>query len=189
MSSGVKIILVGVVSLIIGAVLGIAYAGLETDEVRGQLAATMQERDQAMQNSERLRKLNAEAEKRYATNLGKLIVASPGGDDPAKLIDHARMVLTTRDGYRASLDAVRAAMNSDFDSLAAELGNAVQNPERVKAIMDGLKQDWPNKEKNIDDATRKLLADLGLGQALPAPKPQAAPPAAPAPAPVPAEKK
>src|SRR5687767_6864599 len=115
MSSGVKTILIGIVALIIGAVIGIAYGGLETDEVSQKLAATMQERDQAVQNADRMRKLNAEAEKKYGTNLGKLIVAAPAGDDPAKLVDHARVVLATRDGYRASLDAVRASMNSEFD--------------------------------------------------------------------------
>ena len=112
MSSGVKTILIGVVALIIGAVLGIAYGGLETDEVNQKLAVTMQERDQAVQNADRLRKLNVEAEKRYGTNLGKLIVAAPA-DDPAKLIDHARVILVTRDGYRASLDA-------DNDGIACE---------------------------------------------------------------------
>ena len=196
MNNGAKIVLTGVAALIIGAVLGVAYGDLQVDEVNQKLAATIQERDLALQNVDRLRKMNAEAEKRYGTNLGKLIVAAPAGDDPVKLIDYARMILTTRDGYRSSLDAARLAMNSEFDALAAELGNTVQSPDRVKAILDGLKQDWPSKERNLDDATRKVLIDLGLVQAPPPaqapaapPAASAPPPAAPSPAPAPAEKK
>lgn len=84
-------------------------------------------------------------------------------------------------------------MNSEFDALAAELGNAAPDVDRVKEILNGLKQNWPNKEKSMTDATRKLLADLGLLQAPAVPKVELKPAPAPAPAPVPvptpAEKK
>jgi len=95
-----------------------------------------------------------------------------------------------RDGFRASLDGVRASMDSEMDAMAAELGAAAPNAAKVKELLDSLKQSWPDKEKNIQTATQRLLADLGLAQPPAAPKPAAAPaPAAPAAAPAPADTK
>ncbi len=188
MSGKGSTILIGVVALIIGAVGGVVYGMMVVDEVNQKLVAVTQERDQAVQNAGRLRKLNDEAAKKYGQNLGKLVVAVPAADEPVKLIDSARMILAARDGYRASLDGVRASMNSEFDALAAELGNATQDVDKVKQLLDGLKQNWPAKEKGMEDASRRLLVELGVLQAAPAPKPQATPAAAP-PAPAPADKK
>jgi hypothetical protein len=88
-----------------------------------------------------------------------------------------------RDGFRASLDGVRASMDSEMDAMATELGAAAPNAVKVKELLDSLKQAWPEKEKNIQAATQRLLADLGLAQPA-APKAAAAPaPAAAIPAP------
>jgi uncharacterized protein HemX len=194
MSNNVKLILIGVVALIVGAAGGVGYGMMQVDDVTQKLVAALKEKDQAVQNADRLRKINDDAVKKYGADLGKLVLAAGalGPDDPAKLIDSVRAMLAARDGFRASLDGARAAMNSEFDALAAELGNAMPNADKVKQLLDTLKQGWPDKEKNLEDATRKLLVDLGLLQAPPAPKPIAAPapmaapapePAAPAPAP------
>lgn len=202
MSDKTKMILVGVVSLIVGAAAGGGFGMMQTDEVTQKLVAATQEKDQAVQNADRMRKMNDDAAKKYGRELGKLVTAigastapaaapaaapASAADDAARLIDGARAILAARDGFRASLDGVRASMNSEFDALAAELGNATQDVEKVKQVLDTLKQGWPNKEKAIEDATRKLMVDLGLLQAPAAPKPAAAP--APAPASAPAEKK
>lgn len=105
--------------------------------------------------------------------------------DPAKLIDEMRAILAVRDGLRASLDGVRASMNSEFDALAAELGNAAPDAGKVKQILEALKQNWPRKEKDMEVATRRLLVDFGLLLA-----PRLLPPAAPAAAaPAPAARK
>jgi hypothetical protein len=80
-----------------------------------------------------------------------------------------------RDGFRASLDGARASMDSEMDALAAELGTPAPNAGKVKELLDALKQMWPEKEKNMQAATQKLLADLGLAQTPAASKPAAAP--------------
>jgi len=173
---------------------------------------TTQEKEQAVQAADRLRKTNDEASKKYGKDLGKLVMAAgaaaapaatpaapaagqpaatpPVTDDGAKALDSARAILAVRDGFRASLDGVRASMDSEMDAMAAELGAAAPNAGKVKELLDSLKQSWPDKEKNIQAATQRLLADLGLAQPPAAPKPAAAPaPAAPAAAPAPADTK
>ena len=113
--------------------------------------------------------------------------AGAATDDPAKTIDATRARLTARDGIRASLDGVRASMDGDMDALAAELGAATPNPDKIKVALESLKQNWPAKEQAIEAASRKLLADFALLPPPPAPAPVAAPaPAAAAAAPAPA---
>ena len=207
-----KTILIALIGLIVGAAGGVGYGMLQVDEVNQKLLAATQERDQAQQSADRLRKNNEDAAKKYGKELGKLVAgggapvaaaapaqgqpaaaaapAAPAADDPAKLIDSARAILAARDGFRASLDAARASMDSEFDALATELGAATPAADKIKQILDGLKQNWPAKDKEMETATRKLLVDLGVLQAPPAPKPAAAPasaaPTAVAPAPAPA---
>ena len=210
MGNKIKMILVGVVSLIIGVAVGGGYVMMEVDEVSQKLMEATQKKDQAVQSADRLRKLSDEAAQKYGKDLGKLVmaagapapaavaapvtgqpaVAPAAADDGAKMIDSARAILALRDGFRASLDGVRASMNSEMDALAIELGNATPNAAKIKELLDGLKQNWPEKEKNLQAAAQKLLIDLGLAQTPPAPKPAAAPaPAAAAPAPAPADTK
>jgi len=207
-----KLIIVGLVALIIGAAGGAGWGMLQVDEANQKLAVTAQEKEQAVQAADRLRKTNDEASKKYGKDLGKLVMAAgaaaapaatpaapaagqpaatpPVTDDGAKTLDSARAILAVRDGFRASLDGVRASMDSEMDAMAAELGAAAPNAAKVKELLDSLKQSWPDKEKNIQTATQRLLADLGLAQPPAAPKPAAAPaPAAPAAAPAPADTK
>ena len=201
-----KLIIVGLVALIIGAAGGAGWGMLQVDEANQKLAVTTQEKEQAVQAADRLRKTNDEASKKYGKDLGKLVMAAgaaaapaatpaapaagqpaatpPVTDDGAKTLDSARAILAVRDGFRASLDGVRASMDSEMDAMAAELGAAAPNAAKLKELLDSLKQSWPDKEKNIQAATQRLLADLGLAQPPAAPKPAAAPaPAAPAAAP------
>ena len=217
MNDKVKLIVVGVVALLIGAAGGVGYGMMQVDEVNQKLAVTTQEKDQAVQTANRLRKLSDDAVKKFGADLGKLVMAAgaaapqapaaapaapaagqpeatpPAADDSAKTLDSARAILAMRDGFRASLDGVRAAMDSEMDAMATELGAAAPDAAKIKGLLDALKQGWPDKEKNIQAATQRLLVDLGLAQAPPAPKPAAAPapaPAAAAPAaPAPAETK
>ena len=207
-----KLIIVGLVALIIGAAGGAGWGMLQVDEANQKLAVTTQEKEQAVQAADRLRKSNDEASKKYGKDLGKLVMAAgaaaapaatpaapaagqpaatpPVTDDGAKTLDSARAILAVRDGFRASVDGVRASMDSEMDAMAAELGAAAPNAAKVKELLDSLKQSWPDKEKNIQAATQRLLADLGLAQPPAAPKPAAAPaPAAPAAAPAPADTK
>ena len=207
-----KLIIVGLVALIIGAAGGAGWGMLQVDEANQKLAVTTQEKEQAVQAADRLRKTNDEASKKYGKDLGKLVMAAgaaaapaatpaapaagqpaatpPVTDDGAKALDSARAILAVRDGFRASLDGVRASMDSEMDAMAAELGAAAPNAGKVKELLDSLKQSWPDKEKNIQAATQRLLADLGLAQPPAAPKPAAAPaPAALAAAPAPADTK
>lgn len=209
MNNNAKMGVVGLVSLVVGAAGGAGYGMLQTDEVTQRLMISTQEKDQAMQEAARLRKLPDDAAKRYGRELGKLVVAAsqsttatapapaagappaetPVTDDGAKIMDGARALLVVRDGFRASLDAARSAMDSEMDAIATELGNPTPNTARIKELLDGLKLNWPGKEKDLEAATRKLLADLGLATTA-APKPAATPPAdAPAPAPLPGDMK
>ena len=219
MNQSAKMGVVGLVSLVVGAAGGAGYGMMQTDEVTQRLNVTTQEKDQAMQEAARLRKLPDDAAKKYGRELGKLVVAAsqsttatapapavpvpasglppgatPAMDDGAKVMDGARALLVVRDGFRASLDAVRGAMDSEMDALATELGNPTPNTDKIKELLDGLKLNWPGKEKDLEAATRKLLADLGLAAGPAAPKPAAVPmatppAAAPAPAPAPADTK
>ncbi len=209
MSDQARMIVIGVVSLIIGAVGGWWYGMMQVDDVTLKLMVATQEKDQALQSADRLRKTNNDAATKYGKDLGKLVgvagasaavaaqpqsapaasAAAPAMDDAAKLIDGVRVLLAARDRIRATLDGVRAAMNSEFDALAAELGNATPDSEKLKQILESLKRNWPQKEKDMEAATRGLLVDLGILQAAPAAKPAATPQAAAATAPAPAEKK
>lgn len=200
MSEKVKMLLVGFVSLVIGAAGGGGYGMMQADEVTQNLMAVTHEKDQAAQDANRLRKLNDDATKKYGKDLGKLVIAAgaaapaagapvaglpainPAPDDGAKAIDSARAILALRDGFRSSLDGVRATMDSEMDALAAELGNAIPDAGKVKGLLDSLKMNWPDRERDLEAATRKLLIDLGLAQAPAAPKPAVAAPAAPVPA-------
>ena len=201
MSDKIKMILVGVVSLVVGAAGGGGYGMMQVDEVSQKLIATTQAKDQAVQNAERLRKLSEDAARKYGSELGKLVLAAGGpapvappaapvtgqpaltpvADDGAKALDSARAILVVRDGFLASLDGVRSAMDSEMDAMAAELGNATPDAAKIKGLLDSLRQSWPEKEKSLQAATQKLLVDLGLAQAsAAAPKPAAAPAPAPA---------
>ncbi len=186
----VKSILVAVVALLVGAAGGYWYGMMKVDEVNQQLAAMTQQKTQAQQTADRLSKANQDAVKKWSTELGKLVVASvpaapagaqatPAAADPAKTVDNARALLAARDGIRVSLDGARAAMDSDFDALATELGNPKMDPMKVQNLLQALQQGWPDKQKNLDAETRTLLVDLGI---LPPEKPAAAmaPAAAPA---------
>ena len=200
---------VGVVSLIIGAAGGWWYGKIQVDDVTLKLMTVTQEKDQALQSADRLRKSNNEAAAKYGKDLGKLVMAvaipaspapsaeapaqgqsapaaAPAVVDPAKFIDSIRAMLLARDQIRAKLDGVRATIDSEFDALAAELGNAAPDSEKLKQVMESMKQNWPQKEKDMEAATRGLLVDLGILQAAPVPKPAATPQPAAAPAPAPA---
>ena len=206
MSDKVKLIVVGVVALIVGLAGGIGYGMIQVDEANQKLAAVMQEKDQAVANAARIKKQNDDAAGKYGKELGKLVMAAsspapaaaapaapaapaggqpaaasaPAADDGTKTLDSARAILAMRDGFRASLDGVRAAMDSEMDAMASELGGATPNAAKIKELLDALKQGWPEKEKALQAATQRVLADLGLAAA---PKPAAAPAPAPAPAP------
>ena len=206
MNDSARMIVIGVVSLIIGAAGGWWYGMMQVDAVTLKRMTAVQEKEQAMQSADRLRKTNDEAAAKYGRDLGKLVTtvgapaavaaqaqpapaasaAAPAVDDPAKLIDSVRALLAARDHIHAMLDGVRTAMNSEFDALTVELGNAAPDAEKLKQTLDSLKQNWPQREKNIETATRGLLIDLGILQAVPAPRPAAAPQPAAAPAAVPA---
>jgi len=195
MGDKAKMLLVGVVSLVVGAAGGGWYGMMQVDEVTQKLVSATQEKEQSAQDALRVRKMNDDAVKKYAKDLGKLIAATgttvppaaapaagqpavpPAADDGSKVLDSARAILALRDGFRASLDGVRASMDSEMDALAAELGNATPNADKIKELLESLKLNWPAKEKDLEAATRRLLIDLGLAQAPAAPKPAAAPPA------------
>ena len=184
MSDKVKMILAGVVSLLVGAAAGGGFGMLQVDEVTQQLNAANQQKDEALKGLDRAKKMPDESAKKFGKDLAALATAaSAATDEPAKTIDATRALLTARDQIRASLDGVRASMDGDMDALAAELGAANPNADKIKVALESLKQNWPAKEQAIEAASRKLLVDLGLLQALPAPKAEAAPaPAAAAPA-------
>jgi hypothetical protein len=181
MSDKVKLILVGVVSLLVGAAGGGGFGMMQVDEVTQKLNAAMQEKDEALKSVEKLRKLPDESAKKFGKDLAALVGATgAAGDDSAKLIDATRALLASRDQIRASLDGVRSAMDGDMDALATELGAATPNVDKIKVGLESLKQNWPAKEQAIEAASRKLLVDIGMLQAPPAPKPAAAPAPAPA---------
>jgi hypothetical protein len=209
MSDKARMFVIGLVSLIIGAAGGWWYGMMQVEDVTLKLKIALQEKDQAAQSADRLRKANNEAAVKYGTELGKLVTAAgapaavaaqaqpaptastpaPAVDDPAKLIDGVRVMLAARDRIRATLDGVSAAMNSEFDALAAELGNAAPDADKLKQTLESLKQNWPQKEKDIEAATRRLLVDLGVPPAPAAPASAATPQPAVGFAPAPPEKK
>jgi hypothetical protein len=178
MNEKAKMGIVGVVSLLVGAAGGGGFGMMQVDEVTQKLTMTTQEKEDAMKLADKAKKMPDEAARKFSKDLGVLVnAAGAATDDPAKTIDATRALLTARDGIRASLDGVRASMDGDMDALAAELGAATPNPDKIKVALESLKQNWPAKEQAIEAASRKLLADFAL---LPPPAPAPAPVAAPA---------
>lgn len=206
MSDKIKLMLVGVVALLVGAAGGGGFGMMQVDEVTQKLNATTQEKEEALKSVEKMRKMPDDAARKFGKDLAALVTATgAAAEDPAKTIDASRALLAARDQIRTSLDGVRSALDGDMDALAAELGAASPNIDKVKVALESLKQNWPAREQAIEAASRKLLVDIGMLQAPPAPKPAAAPapaaavpaaPAAPAaapaaaaaPAPAPAKK-
>ena len=217
MSANLKMVIALIVGLVAGGAGGGFFGLSQVEEVQQQLATVTQERDAAAARAAGLQRQFAEAPTRWGKELGRLVdtaaaaTAAPApaaGDkpadpaaaapavDPARVIDSARAILAARDSYRASIDGMRGSLNGEMDAMAQELGNPTPDADRLKQLLQALKQNWGTKEKGIEDATRRLMADLGM--APPAPKPAApgapqaaapaAAPAAPA-APAPAEKK
>ena len=181
MSDKMKLILVGVVSLLVGAAAGGGFGMMQVDEVTQQLTAMTQQKDEALKGLDRAKKMPEDSAKKFGKDLAALVTATgAAADDPAKTIDASRALLAARDQIRASLDGVRAAMDGDMDALATELGAANPNADKIKVALESLKQNWPAKEQALEVASRKLLVDLGLLQAPPAAKPEAAPAPAPA---------
>ena len=210
MSSSSRTIVIAVLALIVGAAAGAGFGMMQTDEVTQKLMLALQERDQAQQTAARLRSANEAATRKYAQELGRLVTAAgaivvpppapvpapadaapgvapvpappaPLSPEAVKLIDQVRALLAARDGFRSPLDGLVASMNSELDALASELGNSPPDVEKVKQSVEALKQNWPAREKAMTDATRRLLADLGV---VPAAAPaQPAAPAAPQTAP------
>lgn len=221
MSANLKMVIALIVGLVAGGAGGGFFGLSQVEEVQRQLATVTQERDAAAARAAGLQRQFAESAGRWGKDLGRLVdsasaavtppaaapadkpvdaaaaapAAAPAAD-PARAIDGARAILAARDGYRASLDGVRASLNGELDAMAQELGNATPDAERLRQMLLALKQNWAGKEKSIEEATRRMMGDLGL--APPAPKPaagaapaapQAAAPAAAPAAPPPAEKK
>jgi len=213
MSANLKMVIALIVGLVAGGAGGGFFGLSQVEEVQQQLATVTQERDAAAARAAGLQRQFAEAPTRWGKELGRLVdtaaaaTAAPApaaGDkpadpaaaapavDPARVIDSARAILAARDSYRASIDGMRGSLNGEMDAMAQELGNPTPDADRLRQLLQALKQNWGGKEKAIEDATRRMMADLGM--APPAPKPaapgapQAAAPAAPA-APAPAEKK
>jgi hypothetical protein len=217
MSATLKMVIALIVGLVAGGAGGGFFGLSQVDEVRQQLATVTQERDAAVVRAAGLQRQFAEAPTRWGKELGRLVdtaaaatVAPAAGDkpadpaaaapapavDPARVMDSARAILAARDSYRASIDGMRASLDGEMDAMAQELGNPTPDADRLKQLLQALKQNWGTKEKAIEEATRRMMADLGM--APPAPKPAApgapqaaapaAAPAAPA-APAPAEKK
>ena len=79
-----KLIIVGLVALIIGAVGGAGWGMLQVDEANQKLAVTTQEKEQAVQVADRLRKTNDEASKKYGKDLGKLVMAAGAAATPQR---------------------------------------------------------------------------------------------------------
>jgi len=183
MSDKVKLILVGVVSLLVGAAGGGGFGMMQVDEVTQKMNAAAQEKDEALKNLDRARKMPEESAKKFGKDLASLVTAAGATtDDPAKTIDAARALLAARDQIRSSLDGLRSSMDGDMDALATELGAATPNADKIKVALESLKQNWPAKEQAMEAASRKLLTDIGLLQGAPAAKPATAPAPAAAPA-------
>lgn len=204
MNERVKMIVAGVVGLVVGGGAGGFWGMSQVDEKQQQLMAMAGEKDAAQAAAAKLKRDADEAPKRWGRELGRLVAVAvpdapatapapgaasaapaaapaPAADDPARMLDAARAVLAQRDTFRSSLDSVRAQMGGDMDALALEIGNATPDMEKVRALLASLKSNWPGMEKELEGATRRLFADMGLGA--PAAKPAAAPaPAAAAPA-------
>ena len=71
-----KMMLVGLVSLVVGAAGGGWYGMMQVDEVTQKLVSATQEKEQSAQDALRVRKMNDDAVKKYAKDLGKLIAAT-----------------------------------------------------------------------------------------------------------------
>src|SRR5687768_6551486 len=71
-----RTIVIAVVALIAGLVIGVGYGMLQVDEANQKLAVAMQERDQAQQGADRLRRTIDEASRKYGTELGKQVTTA-----------------------------------------------------------------------------------------------------------------
>ncbi|MGH8618777.1 MAG: hypothetical protein ACREUW_13885, partial [Burkholderiales bacterium] len=190
MNERVKMIVAGVVGLVVGGGAGGFWGMMQVDEKQQQLVGVMSEKDAAQAAVAKLKRDVEDAPRRWGKDLGRLVMAAvpdaaapaaaapaapaagqpapapaaaPAADDPARTLDAARAVLAQRDTFRSSLEGVRAQLGGDMDALAIELGNATPDMDKIRALLGNLKANWTGTEKELENVTRRLFADMGLG--------------------------
>ncbi len=116
------------------------------------------------------------APRNYVAELDKLITqAVAEGKDKAVL--NARAIVKVRNDLRNSLVTISTKLNSEIDRLAVQLGEIVpvaQGPSVPAAekptvsaaaaweTIQVLQKVWPAKKKEIEDAIRQILTEIGL---------------------------
>ncbi len=120
---------IAVVSLIAGAAGGVGYGMMLVDETKLKLVEVLKDKEQAVQNADRMRILNDNAVKKYGKELGALVMAAGAPAAPAAA---AREPLDTEKFRRAIRRLFLSASVFTASSFETEMVRcAAAQPKRI----------------------------------------------------------
>ncbi|MFM8330221.1 MAG: hypothetical protein ACKN9T_00870 [Candidatus Methylumidiphilus sp.] len=122
--------------------------------------------EQAFASIREYEQMFEEAPKRFVAELRRMITEAQKDATNNQSLTAARAFVSARNDLRSGLESISHRLNSDIDLLEHELKRATLDYAKAAELIEVILLKWPAKELEIENATRKVQADLGLIPAL-----------------------